>query len=92
MGLGNVLEEYWVSSYICMYFFHFNRKTKRMFFEILRIIKELKNELDLESIGSSLGLEGELIWSWLDRRGPDIRSGFVNRHLIIEGHRGFKRS
>ena len=61
MGLGNVLEEYWVSSYICMYFFHFNRKTKRMFFEILRIIKELKNELDLELIGSR---EKLLVGGW----------------------------
>ena len=49
-------------------------------------------KLDLESIGSSLGFEGELIWAGLDWRGPDIRSGLVNRHLIIEGHRELRRS
>ena len=38
-----------------------------------------KCELDLESLGSSLGFEGELIWAGLDWRGPDIRSGLVNR-------------
>ena len=27
----------------------------------------------------------------LDLRGPDIRSGLYNRHLIIEGHRGLRR-
>ena len=49
-------------------------------------------QLDLESIGSSLGLEGELIRAGLDWRGPDISSGLVNRHLIImEGHRGLRR-
>ena len=31
-----------------------------------------KYKLDLESIGSSLGFEGELIWAGLDWRGPDI--------------------
>ena len=36
----------------------------------------------MESIGSSLRFEGELIWAGLDWRGPDIRSGLVNRHLI----------
>ena len=42
-------------------------------------------KLDLESIGSSLGFEGELIWAGLDWRGPDISSGLVNRHLINHG-------
>ena len=41
----------------------------------------IKAQLDLESIGSSL-----------DWRGPDIRPGLENRHLIIEGHRGHGRS
>ena len=41
-----------------------------------------KGKLDLESIGSGLGFEGELIWAGLDWRGPDISSGLVNRHLI----------
>ena len=36
----------------------------------------------MESIGSSLGFEGVLIWAGLDWRGPDIRPGLVNRHLI----------
>ena len=39
-------------------------------------------KLDLESIGSSLGFEGELIWAGLDWRGPDISSLLVNTHLI----------
>ena len=26
-----------------------------------------------------------MTWAGLDWRGPDIRSGLVNRHLIIEG-------
>ena len=39
-------------------------------------------KLDLESIGSSLGFEGELIWAGLDWRGPDISSGLDNRHII----------
>ena len=44
-------------------------------------------KLDLESIGSSLGFEGELIWA-----GLDISSGLVNRLLIImEGQRGLRR-
>ena len=38
--------------------------------------------LDLESTGSCLGFEGELIWAELDWRGHDISSGLVNRHLI----------
>ena len=60
-----------------------------------------KCKLDLESIGSGLGFEGELIWAGLDWKGPDISSGLVNRHLIrpgldkrlliIEGHRGLRR-
>ena len=41
-----------------------------------------KGKLDLESIGSGLGFEEELIWAGLDWRGPDISSGLVNRHLI----------
>ena len=40
---------------------------------------EFKPKLDLESIGSSLGI------------GPDIRPGLDNRHLIIEGHRVLRR-
>ena len=40
-------------------------------------------KLDLESIGSSLGFEGELTWAGLDWRGPDISSGLVNRHLTL---------
>ena len=45
------------------------------------------DQLDLASIGSSLGFEGELIWA-----GLDISSGLVNRLLIImEGQRGLKR-
>ena len=36
----------------------------------------------MESIESSLGFEGELIWAGLDWRGHDISSGLVNRHLI----------
>ena len=42
-------------------------------------------KLDLESVGSSLRFEGELIWAGLDWRGPDISSGLVNRHLISSG-------
>ena len=42
-------------------------------------------EIDLESIGSSHGFEGELIWAGLDWRGPDISSGLVNKHLINLG-------
>ena len=41
-----------------------------------------KGKLDLESIGSGLGFEGELIWAGLDWWGPDISSGLVNRNLI----------
>ena len=48
--------------------------------------------IDLETIGSSLGFEGELIWAGVDWRGPDISSGLVNRHLIIiEGQKGLRR-
>ena len=43
------------------------------------------------SIGSSLGIDLELIWDGLDWSGPDIRPGLDNRHFIIEGHRGIKR-
>ena len=46
----------------------------------------IPTELDVESIGSSLG-----IWAGLDWSGPDIRPGLYNRHLIIEGHRGLRR-
>ena len=50
------------------------------------------DQLDLASIGSSLGFERELIWAGLDWRGPDISAGLINRHLIIiEGHRGLRR-
>ena len=56
------------------------------------MIETLECKLDLESIGSSLGFEGELTWAGLNWRGPDISSGLVNRHLIImEGHRGLRR-
>ena len=46
------------------------------------------NKLDLESIGSSLGIDLELIWSGVKWRGPAIIPGLDNRHLIIEGHSG----
>ena len=36
-------------------------------------------KLDLESIGSSLGFEEELIWAGLDWSGPDICVGLINR-------------
>ena len=52
---------------------------------------EFKPKLDLESIGSSLGIDWELIWAGLDWSGPDILPGLYNRHLIIEGHRGIRR-
>ena len=48
-------------------------------------------QLDLESIGSSLGIDWELIWAGLDWSGPDIRPGVYNRNLIIEGHIGLWR-
>ena len=38
--------------------------------------------LDLESIGSSLGIDWELIWSGVEWSGPAIRPGLDNRHLI----------
>ena len=46
------------------------------------------NKLDLESIGSSLGIDWEIIWSGVEWSGPAIRPGLDNRHLIREGHRG----
>ena len=46
-----------------------------------------KDLLDLESTGSSLGIDWELIWAGLDWSGPDIIPCLYNRHLIIEGHR-----
>ena len=49
---------------------------------LIKILMKKNSKLDLELIGSSLGFEGELIWARLDWRGPDIRSGLVNRHLI----------
>ena len=48
-------------------------------------------KLYLDSIGSSLGIDRELIWAGLDWRGPDIRQGLYIRQLIIEGHRGIRR-
>ena len=54
----------------------------------------LAKELDLESIGSSLGFDWELICAGLEWSGPDIRQGLYlyNRHLIIiDGHRGLRR-
>ena len=47
------------------------------------------DKLDMESIGSYLGIDWELIWSGVEWSGPAIRPGLDNRHLIIEGHRGF---
>ena len=44
--------------------------------------------LDLESIGSSPGINWELFGSGVEWSGPAIRPGLDNRHLIIEGHRG----
>ena len=45
----------------------------------------------MESIGSSLGIDLELIYSGVEWSGPAIRPGLDNRHLIIEGDRGLKR-
>ena len=42
----------------------------------------------MESIGSSLGIDGEIIWSGVEWSGPAIRPGLDNRHLIRESHRG----
>ena len=39
-------------------------------------------KLDLESIGSSLGIDYELIWSGVEWSGPAIIPGLDNRHLI----------
>ena len=47
--------------------------------------------LDLDSIGSSLGIALELIWSGVEWSGPAIRPGLDNRHLIKEDHRGLRR-
>ena len=49
----------------------------------------LEDELDLESIGSKLGIDTELFWSGVEWNGPAIRPDLDNRHLIREGHRGF---
>ena len=46
-------------------------------------------KLDLESIGSSLGFEGELIWAGLDWRGPDISLGLVMDGLNISGEKSY---
>ena len=43
-------------------------------------------KLDLESIGSSLRIDRELIWSGVEWSGPAIRSGLDNRHLFILTH------
>ena len=40
-------------------------------------------KLDLESKGSSLGIDWEIIWSGVEWSGPAIRPGLDNRHLII---------
>ena len=45
--------------------------------------------LDLESIGSSLGIDWELIWSGVEWSGPS--NCLDNRHLIIESLRGLTR-
>ena len=39
-----------------------------------------KEQLDLESIGSSLGIDIELFWSGVEWCGPAIRPGLDNRH------------
>ena len=44
-----------------------------------------KTQLDLESIGSSLGIDWKLIWSGV------VRLGLDNRNLIIESNRGLRR-
>ena len=40
-------------------------------------------KLDLESIGTSLGIDWEIIWSGVEWSGPAIRPGLDNRNLII---------
>ena len=45
-------------------------------------VEPIQYLLVFESIGSSLGFEGELIWAGLDWRGHEISSGLVNTHLI----------
>ena len=59
---------------------------------IIPPVGAFERKLDLESIGSSLGIDWELIWAGLDWSGPDIRLGLYNRYLIIDGHRGIRRS
>ena len=52
--------------------------------------QKIAKKLDLESIGSSLGIDRELIWSSLT-----IRPGLDNRHLIIRSQqviKGHRRS
>ena len=49
------------------------------------------DKLDLESIGSSLGIDRELIWSGVEWSAPAIRPGLDSKHLIIEGPRGLRR-
>ena len=44
---------------------------------------DYKIRLDLESIGSSLEIDWEIIWSGVEWSGPAIRPGLDNRHLII---------
>ena len=43
----------------------------------------LNQKQDLESIGSSHGIDWELIWSGVEWSGPGNRPGLNNRHLII---------
>ena len=50
-----------------------------------------RKELDLESIGTSLGIDLEIIWSGVEWSGPAIRQGLDNKHLIIESPRGLRR-
>ena len=47
-------------------------------------------QLDLESMGSSLGIDWELIWSGVEWSGPAIRPGLDSRHLIIKGHKSLR--
>ena len=52
---------------------------------------ECWDKLDLESIGSSIGIDWDLIWSGVEWSGPAIRPGLDNIHLIIECHWGLRR-